>query len=62
VFLLCTDGLWEYMADAALERTLAAASTPRAWLDALAAEVKAAASHKSSHDNFTALVVWTGAA
>jgi serine/threonine protein phosphatase PrpC len=62
VFLLCTDGLWEYVSDAALERTLAAAATPRDWLDALAAEVKAAASHKASHDNFTALVVWTGAA
>ena len=62
VFLLCTDGLWEYVADDVLERTLAAADTPRGWLDALAAEVKAAASHKASHDNVTALVVWTGAA
>jgi serine/threonine protein phosphatase PrpC len=62
VFLLCTDGLWEYVADSVLERTLAAAASPRAWLDALAAEVKAAAAHKTSHDNFTALVVWTGAA
>jgi len=62
VFLLCTDGLWEYVSDGVLERTLAAASTPRAWLDALAAEVKVAAGHKASHDNFTALVVWTGAA
>jgi len=61
VFLLCTDGLWEYVSDGVLERTLAAASTPRAWLDALAAEVKVAAGHKASHDNFTALVVWTGA-
>ena len=62
VFMLCTDGLWEYVADATLERTLAASATPRAWLDALSAEVLAAASHKASHDNFTALVVWTSAA
>jgi len=62
VFLLCTDGLWEYIEDAVLERTLAASATPRVWLDALAAEVYAAASHKSSHDNFSALVVWTSAA
>ena len=59
VFMLCTDGLWEYIGDAVLERTLAAAATPRAWLDALSAEVLAAASHKSSHDNYSALVVWT---
>ena len=59
VFMLCTDGLWEYIADDVLERTLATASTPRDWLDALSAEVVAAAGHKTSHDNYTALVVWT---
>jgi serine/threonine protein phosphatase PrpC len=62
VFMLCTDGLWEYVSDATLERTLGASATPRAWLDALSAEVVAAASHKTSHDNFSALVVWTSAA
>lgn len=62
VFLLCTDGLWEYVADPALERLLATAATPRAWLDALSAEVMQAASHKASHDNFSALVVWTSPA
>jgi serine/threonine protein phosphatase PrpC len=60
VFLLCTDGLWEYVEDATLESTLASAATPRAWLDALAEQVLRAAAHKTSHDNFTALVVWTG--
>jgi len=58
VFLLCTDGLWEYVDDATLERLLAAADGPRAWLDALAAEVKHSARHKAQHDNFTALAVW----
>ena len=62
VFMLCTDGLWEYLDDDVLERSLATAATPRAWLDQLDVEVKAAASHKTSHDNFTVLVVWTGAA
>jgi len=62
VFILCTDGLWEYIADDVLERTLAASATPRAWLDALSAEVVAAASRKSGHDNYTALVVWTRSA
>jgi hypothetical protein len=45
--------------DSALERTLDAAETPRQWLDAMAAQVLQAASHKTSHDNFSALVVWT---
>jgi serine/threonine protein phosphatase PrpC len=62
VFMLCTDGLWEYVDDATLERTLSASTTPRAWLDALSAAVITAAGHKSSHDNFTALVVWTSPA
>lgn len=62
VFLLCTDGLWEYVEDATLEYTLAAAGSARAWLDTLSALVLQAASHKTSHDNFTALVVWTGEA
>ena len=62
VFMLCTDGLWEYIADDVLERTLAASASPRAWLDALSAEVVAAASQKASHDNFSALVVWTSPA
>ena len=62
VFMLCTDGLWEYLDDDLLERSLAAAATPRAWLDQLDVEVKTAASHKASHDNFTVLVVWTGTA
>jgi PPM family protein phosphatase len=59
VFLLCTDGLWEYVADEVLEQSLAAAPTPREWLDALSSAVVAAAGHKASHDNYTALVVWT---
>lgn len=59
VFMLCTDGLWEYLDDSVLERTLQAAPNPAAWLGALASEVRQAASSKSSHDNFTALTVWT---
>ena len=62
VFLLCTDGLWEYVEDQTLETTLAGAVTPRDWLDALAGAVRGATSAKSSHDNFSALVVWTSAA
>lgn len=62
VFLLCTDGLWEYLDDNVLERTLAAAPNPGAWIGELATAVRAAAGHKVSHDNFSALTVWTRAA
>ena len=60
-FLLCTDGLWEYVDDATLERLLAAAEAPRDWLDAIGTAVARAASHKSQHDNFSALAVWVDA-
>lgn len=60
VFLLCTDGLWEYIDDAELERLLRAAPTPGRWLELLDAEVRRNAAQKTSHDNFSALVVWTG--
>lgn len=62
VFLLCTDGLWEYLDDSVLERTLAEAPNAGAWIGALGAEVRLAASQKASHDNFSALAVWTRAA
>ena len=61
-FLLCTDGVWEYLSDAVLERTLATAPNPGAWIGELATEIRRAASHKTSHDNFTVLTVWTRAA
>ncbi|MCV2369033.1 PP2C family protein-serine/threonine phosphatase [Roseateles oligotrophus] len=61
VFLLCTDGIWEYLDDDLLERTLAEASTQQAWLETLGKEVRRLAQHKASHDNFTALTVWVGA-
>lgn len=62
VFLLCTDGLWEHVPDAALLATLAAAGSPTAWLAALEQVVTEATRQKASHDNFTALTVWTSAA
>ena len=62
VFLLCTDGLWEYLDDEVLERSLGTAANPGAWIGELATQVRKAASHKASHDNFSALTVWTRAA
>lgn len=61
-FMLCTDGLWEYLPDAVLEHTLSEAPNPSAWIGQLGAEVRRAAGHKASHDNFSALTVWTRAA
>ena len=58
VFLLCSDGVWEHVAEQRLEATLREAATPRAWLDALEREVGAATQDKASHDNFTAMAVW----
>ena len=58
-FLLCTDGLWEYLEDSVIETALAAARHPSAWIGELAVQVRRAASHKASHDNFSALAVWT---
>jgi PPM family protein phosphatase len=62
VLMLCTDGLWEYVDDAAAETALVAAADPRAWLAGLEAAVRQATAGRSSHDNFTALAVWFAAA
>jgi serine/threonine protein phosphatase PrpC len=58
-FLICTDGMWEYVDDAFMHTALAQAATPAAWLDALAARVRATAT-KANHDNFSAFAVWVG--
>ena len=62
VFLLCTDGLWEYVEEAELCRSLAAADNPRDWLAALENQVlhNAALQAKPGHDNFSGISVWVG--
>jgi len=45
--------------DEVLEQTLIDAHSPQSWLDTLEATVLANAVHKPSHDNFSALTVWT---
>jgi len=62
VFLLCTDGLWEYVDDDQMEAALAAAASPHAWLQDLEQRVLVGASHKPRHDNFSALTVWVAGA
>lgn len=58
VFLLCTDGLWEFVEDPQLEASLAGADDPLSWLHALERRVLDAAVKKPRHDNFTALTAW----
>jgi serine/threonine protein phosphatase PrpC len=58
VFLLCTDGMWEYVSDDQLESALAEAASPHAWLETLEQTVLREAANKPSHDNFSALTLW----
>ena len=59
-FLLCSDGLWEYVDEAAMCATLARATEPRGWLDALEELVVLRAGERGhpQHDNFSAIAVW----
>lgn len=56
VFLLCSDGFWEYVDEACMENALAAAASPQAWLAALECEVLRQA--RAGHDNYSAIAVW----
>ncbi|GAA4342097.1 protein phosphatase 2C domain-containing protein [Pigmentiphaga soli] len=57
-FLLCTDGLWDYLDDAFIAAALSRAAAPADWLADLAAAVRAKA--RPGHDNYTAIAVWIG--
>jgi serine/threonine protein phosphatase PrpC len=60
VFLLCTDGLWEYVSEAEMCASLKHSANPQAWLAALEQLVykRAAEKRKVNHDNFSAISVW----
>lgn len=62
VFLLCTDGLWEYVDEAEMCASLSRATDPGAWLAKLEELVllHAAESGKTGHDNFSGIAVWIG--
>lgn len=54
-FLLCTDGVWEYLTEPAMEQALAGSAHAAAWLEALEAELLRHA--RPGHDNYSALAV-----
>lgn len=58
-FLLCTDGLWEYVEESELQSTLDDAASAEEWLRLLEARVLARG--RKGHDNYSALAVWCNA-
>lgn len=61
-FLLCTDGLWEYVDEAEMCAHLALAADPTAWLARLEELVLQHANEggKTAHDNYSGIAVWIG--
>ena len=58
-FLLCTDGLWEYVEESELQSTLHDAASAEEWLRLLEARVLARG--RKGQDNYSALAVWCSA-
>ena len=56
-FLLCSDGFWELIEEADMERYLAESLTVREWLGKMATHVQEAGKDKEM-DNNTAIAVW----
>ena len=57
-FLLCTDGFWEYIEDAAMAEALAGAASPEHWLACM--EQQVVAHGGKDQDNYSAVAVWCG--
>ena len=56
VFLMCTDGFWEYVYEEEMEATLQEAETPQQWIEAM--EKLLLARVDGTNDNYTALAVF----
>lgn len=56
IFLLCTDGFWEYVTEAEMEADLAAAAGPADWLERMRKRLQARV--PADNDNNTAAAVW----
>ncbi|GAC1421022.1 MAG: protein phosphatase 2C domain-containing protein [Burkholderiaceae bacterium] len=55
IFLLCTDGFWEYLEEEEMEHTLARSASPEAWLQQL--ETLLLARESVDRDNYSAVVL-----
>lgn len=58
-FLLCTDGFWEYIEEADMERLLQKSLTPRQWLRRMEKLVRINGKEYEM-DNYSAVAVWSG--
>jgi serine/threonine protein phosphatase PrpC len=56
VFLLCSDGLWEYVDEDALGRTLNSSASGAEWLHAL--ETQVLANGHKGQDNYSAIAIF----
>jgi serine/threonine protein phosphatase PrpC len=56
VFLLCSDGFWEYVPDAMMESTLRQAPDPGSWLADMESVV--VRSGRPGQDNYSAIALW----
>jgi serine/threonine protein phosphatase PrpC len=55
-FLLCTDGFWEYIEEAAMEHALHSAASAERWLRSMEDQVVERGG--DGQDNYSALAVW----
>ncbi len=58
VFLLCTDGFWEYVYENEMEHLLETAENPKDWLEEMKKLLLSRVPEK--HDNFSAIAVFSG--
>lgn len=56
VFLLCTDGFWEYVTETEMEVELAKSSGPDEWLERMSGRIVRRA--PAGHDNYSAVAIW----
>lgn len=55
-FLLCTDGLWEYVTETEMEIDLAKSTAPREWIQRM--EQRLLSRAKAGHDNYTSVAIF----
>ncbi|MCY1187419.1 hypothetical protein D9M73_283950 [compost metagenome] len=57
-FLLCTDGFWQHVPPAVLERSLRLAGSPNEWMAIQRLRLESLTPRPA--DNYSALAVWVG--